>query len=262
PLRLLRGIRLRWQLQLGLEPATAGWIAVHAGRLASVAGERVLSELQQLAMAPDGERGLMEALELALLAPWVVDTGAAPRLALLDAGAPGRLGLDAAESAAALPLARLAALLPPQAVRALRGSRRLQRQCGELRHWWQRLRELGGSAELPSQRGAGLAALDEPERLRLQHELETTLPALVLALPGPEARSAMDRWRDQADPLFHPHPPVTGDRLQEALGLPAGPELGALLRHLTRERAFGRLPARGEGDALAAARLWLDLRRG
>ncbi|MCP9888987.1 CCA tRNA nucleotidyltransferase [Cyanobium sp. ATX 6A2] len=254
PLRLLRGIRLRWQLQLQLEPTTAGWIAAHAHRLVAVAGERVLSELQQLAVAAHGEQGLAQALELGLLTPWAVDAGAAPRLAVLDAGAPARLGLDAAESAAALPLARLAALLPGQAVRDLRGSRRLQRQCGELRHWWQRLRELGGAA--------ALAALEEGERLRLQGQLETTLPALLLALPAPQARSALARWRDGDDPLFHPRPPLSGDRLGELLAVPPGPELGELLRHLTRERAFGRLPVSGEREALAAARLWLGQRRG
>jgi tRNA nucleotidyltransferase (CCA-adding enzyme) len=262
PLRLLRGLRLRWQLQLQLEPATAGWIAAHAQRLGAVAGERVLSELQHLAMADEGQQGLLQALELGLLSPWSVDAGAAPRLALLDGGAPARLGLTPAEGATALPLARLAALLPPQAVRALRGSRRLQRQCAELRHWWQRLQELEAGAGRDGLPGAALEALEESERLRLQRELATTLPALLLALPDGQPHNALARWRDPADPLFHPHPPIAGDRLQQVLGLAAGPELGELLHHLSRERAFGRLPSGGEGEALAAARRWLDQRRG
>lgn len=254
PLRLLRGIRLSWQLQLQLEPTTAGWIAAHAQRLGNVAGERVLGELQQLAATADGEQGLAQALELGLLTPWAADAGAAPRLALLDAGAPERLGLNATESMKALPLARLAALLPAPALQALRGSRRLQRQCGELRHWWRRLAELGGDA--------GLGALEEGERLRLQGQLEMTLPALLLALPAPEARSAVSRWRDLDDPLFHPRPPLSGRRLSDLLAIAPGPALGELLRHLTRERAFGRLPASGEREAVAAARAWLALHSG
>lgn len=259
PLRLLRGIRLSRQLQLQLEPTTASWIAAHAQRLGDVAGERVLGELQQLATAAEGEQGLALALELGLLTPWAADAGATPRLGLLDAGAPERLGLTPTETAAALPLARLAALLPPPALQGLRASRRLQRQCGELRHWWQRLAERAGAA--------GLEGLEEGERLQLQGQLETTLPALLLALPAPGARRALGRWRDLDDPLFHPRPPLDGHRLRELLGVPPGPVLGALLRHLTQERAFGRLPASGEPEALAAAQNWLaqgrnDLRRG
>ncbi|MEO1003808.1 MAG: CCA tRNA nucleotidyltransferase [Cyanobacteria bacterium J06638_7] len=261
PLRLLRGIRLRWQLELELEAATAGWIAAHGRRLAVVAGERVLSEVQQLAAAADGGRGLLQALELDLLSAWAVDAAAAPWLSRLDGGAAARLGLSAAESGAALPLARLAALLPPVAVRALRGSRRLQRQCAVLRHWWQRLQQLAGPSAAGGRPPAALEALDEPERLQLQHELEALLPALLLALPAAPARSALQRWRDTGDPLFHPRPPLDGDRLRTELGLPAGPALGELLGHLSRERAFGRLPAEGERQALAAARHWLDQRR-
>ncbi len=271
PLRLLRGIRLCWQLELQLETTTAGWIATHASRLADVAGERVLSELQRLAEAAEGGRGLLQALELDLLRPWTTEGGttqggategwAAGWLALLDAGATGRLGLSAAESAAALPLARLAALLPPQAVLALRGSRRLQRQCAVLRHWWQRLQDSGGATAAGERRPLPLDALDETARLQLQHELEPILPALLLALPAAPARLALQRWRDAEDPLFHPRSALNGDRLRQELGMPAGPELGELLGHLSHERAFGRLPAGGTQEALAAARLWLEQRR-
>ncbi|MFM7327018.1 MAG: hypothetical protein ACKO4L_19245, partial [Nodosilinea sp.] len=54
--------------------------------------------------------------------------------------------------------------------------------------------------------------------------------------------TALTRWRDPDDPLFHPRPPLNGRQLQQELGLPAGPALGRLLEALKRERAFGRLP--------------------
>ena len=78
-------------------------------------------------------------------------------------------------------------------------------------------------------------------------------------MPIAAARCALQRWRDPADPLFHPRPPLDGRTLQKALGLGAGPELGRLIDHLTRERAFGRL---GHGDGaneqtLTCARQWL-----
>ncbi|WP_254966877.1 CCA tRNA nucleotidyltransferase [Cyanobium sp. CH-040] len=256
PLRLLRGIRLRWELELELETGTRAWIGAHAALLGTVAGERVLSELQRLAAAGEGQRGLAQALELGLLNPWGADREAAGRLALLDREAPERLGLSAVEGEVALPLARLAALLPAAAVAALRGSRRLQRQCEGLRRWWQRLHDLAAPA------GQELDALPETERLELHRDLEATLPALLLALPAAGTSGALARWRDGEDPLFHPRPPLDGDRLRLALNLPAGPELGALLRHLTRERAFGRLGAADAEATLAAARRWLDERRG
>ncbi|MGB5133725.1 MAG: CCA tRNA nucleotidyltransferase [Prochlorococcaceae cyanobacterium] len=252
PLRLLRGIRLRWELQLELEAHTRAWISALAALLGTVAGERVLSELQRLAAAGEGQRGLAEALGLGLLNPWGADPAAASRLALLDRDAPERLGLNGEEAEAALPLARLAALLPSQSVAALHGSRRLQRQCEVLRRWWQRLDDLAAAE------GQDLSALREDERLDLHRDLEVTLPALLLALPPAGARRALIHWRDREDPLFHPRPPLDGDRLREMLNLPPGPDLGALLRHLTRERAFGRLGTADEETTLTAARRWLD----
>jgi tRNA nucleotidyltransferase (CCA-adding enzyme) len=251
PLRLLRGIRLCWELQLELAAGTRAWIGAHAALLGTVAGERVLSELQRLAAAGEGQRGLAQALDLGLLDPWGADRDAATRLDLLDRQAPERLGLNAAEGAVSLPLARLAALLPQQAVAALHGSRRLQRQCEGLRRWWQRIERL------PAPGGQALDALREEERLDLHRDLEVTLPALLLALPAAGARQALIRWRDGEDPLFHPRSPLDGDRLRQALSLPPGPTLGALLRHLTRERAFGRLETADEEATLAAARRWL-----
>ena len=84
---------------------------------------------------------------------------------------------------------------------------------------------------------------------------------LLLRLPPAEARALLERWRNPEDPLCHPQPPLNGDALRQALQLPAGPQLGALLQHLTLERAFGRLEgsgAAGRSQALAAARRWLE----
>jgi tRNA nucleotidyltransferase (CCA-adding enzyme) len=103
--------------------------------------------------------------------------------------------------------------------------------------------------------------LQEAERLALQVELEADLPALLLQLEADDAKAALARWRDPQDPLFHPRAPLDGALLQRQLQLKPGPELGQLLRHLTLERAFGRLPvARGpEADerVLSCARQWL-----
>jgi tRNA nucleotidyltransferase (CCA-adding enzyme) len=257
PLRLLRGMRLSCELGLALELTSRLWIQCHASRLGEVAGERVLAELDKLAALPSGERGLLEALEAGLLTPW--DAAPHPGLPLdqLGAQAAAERQLEPAETASALPLARLAALLDGPALARLHASRKLQQQCDRLRHWATALNALGGRWSSP------LDGLGEAERLQLQRDLESHLPALLLSLPPQAAQQALLRWRKPDDPLFHPRPPLDGHQLQQTLGIPAGRQLGELLQHLTRERAFGRLPAAGPSNAAAldAARQWLDQRR-
>lgn len=252
PLRLLRGIRLASSLDFSLEPTSQGWIERHANQLGVVAGERVLAELEKLAGAPAGERGLALAQSVGLLQCWHVDAAAAPILASLSLTQAQRRGLLPAEIAWALPLARLSALLPPAALIALRSSRRLQQRCRTLRHW---RGELEGSGDWSN--------LAETSRMALHRDLEGDLPALLLLLTEPPG-DLLERWRNPNDPLLHPRPPLDGRQLQQRLGIPAGPELGQLLDHLTLERAFGRL---GEGPEecptalVAAERWWMQQKR-
>lgn len=256
PLRLLRGVRLSCELGLNLDATTRHWIQAHAARLGDVAGERVLSELDKLAGLPGGEQGLMEAWDTGLLAPWGARLHPGLPLPTLGATAAMARGLAPPETASALPLARLAALLDGPALAGLHASRRRQQQCQRLRQWASTLQQVAaGSPHL-----SALESLSEVERLRLQRELEQDLPALLLVEPVVTASQALRRWRDGSDPLFHPRPALDGHQLQQELGLPPGRELGQLLQHLTLERAFGRIPE-GNTAAIAAARQWLDQRR-
>jgi tRNA nucleotidyltransferase (CCA-adding enzyme) len=258
PLRLLRGLRLAAELGFRIEPTTWEWIRRHHHRLGEVAAERVLAELERLAVAPSGGEGLGQVLEAHLLAAWQGERGPLlpePRplplntLRQLSPAAASQRGLSAAEAAVALPLARLAVLLDPSTLRALKASRRLQLQSGHLRRWWLRLQPGGNPEGLP-----------EAERLQLQRELEEVLPALTLLAAPAWAAPALERWRDPHDPLFHPRPPLDGAVLQRTLDLAPGRQLGDLLAHLCQERAFGRLPRDPDGDdpqTLTAARAWL-----
>jgi len=253
PLRLLRGVRLAAELEGELEPRTRGWLAQHHGRLASVAPERVLAELERLAAAPGGQQGLAELAAQGWLAPWgAAVPGAAERLADLTVERAAAAGLSPEDIATALPLARLAALCGPQVLARLHASRRLQQRSQQLEQAWQRCQQLDGSAD-PAQ-------LPEAERLALHRSLAADLPALLLQLPPAVAQPLLQRWRDPLDPLCHPRPPLDGRALQAALALTPGPRLGRLLDHLTAERAFGRLPpgAAEAPAALAAARRWLE----
>jgi tRNA nucleotidyltransferase (CCA-adding enzyme) len=249
PLRLLRGLRLSTELGLPLELRTRHWIERHAPRLAAVASERVLAEVEKLACSPRGHGGLRQLLQSDLLAPWLsAEAAPLPVLAELDGARAEACGLTTAEWAWALPLARLTALLDAAALARLRSSRQLQQRVARLRQGWMLLA------------GRPLEALSEAERFALQRSLEAELPALLLLLgPAPAHHQLLQRWRNAGDPLCHPRPPLDGRRLQQQLGLGAGPQLGRLLEHLSRERAFGRLPAQqGEPEALAAAQAWLQ----
>jgi tRNA nucleotidyltransferase (CCA-adding enzyme) len=140
------------------------------------------------------------------------------------------VGLLPDEWSWALPLARLACLADAAALELLRSSRALQERVRRLRQGWQLL------AQRP------WAALDEPERFALHSSLEAELPALLLLLPsGCGQAQLLERWRDPGDPLCHPRPPLDGHRLQQLLQRGPGPWLGQLLRHLSQERAWGRL---------------------
>lgn len=254
PLRLLRGPRLAAELGFALTPETWDWIVRHRERLSTVAGERVLAELLRLVEAEDGARGVDLLVRGDLLSGWPAPP-AGPRplpVAHLTPAAARMRGLTEGEARAALPIARLAALLDEPALRALHASNKLRLRCRVVRRWRQRLAALNRDDQ-------GLGGLPEAERLELHRQLEGDLPALLLELPPPLAVMALSRWRDPDDPLFHPRPPLDGLELQKALGVPPGPGLGRLLDHLTRERAFGRLPRHAPADSLTleVARRWM-----
>ncbi len=236
PLRLLRGVRLACDLDFAIAPATWELIQRHCQRITAVAGERVLAELERLASSGQGHQGLAQALEAGLLQPWGGADGSEASLQPLGPERPERCGLTSDEAAWALPLARLAAVLDGPTLDRLRASRRLQQRCQRLRQWLDCLRQTPGDT------GAlVLEALEEAERLALQRQLEEELPALLLHLDPAAAQRALPRWRDPADRLFHPRPPLDGRRLQQLLAIAPGPRLGQLIDHLTAEWAFGRL---------------------
>ena len=244
PLRLLRGVRLGSELEFELDDTTTGWIQRHRERLSSVAGERVLAELEKLCQSPQGQQGLQRCLDWGLLAP----CPALAPLAPLTAEQASSRGLSEQECQEALPLARMAAVLDGPGLQQLKSSRKLQQRVQRLRHWQQRL-----GAQSPAEHAQ---ALKEAERLQLHRDLSSDLPALLLHWPAPAAKAWLRRWRDPEDRLFHPRAAINGDQLQQELGLKASPQLGSLLQFLMLEQAFGRLD--GTAEALERARQWLE----
>ena len=238
PLRVLRGLRLLAQIPLTLDARTAEWIRSLRHRLKEAAPERILAEIQKLVAGPHSDEALEQLNRLELMAPWA----AQQTLPTLNDAAL----FTAEEKQEALPLARLSGLISEQGLEQLRASRALQQRCRRLRHWLQAA-------------GPQLEQLEEEDLLQLHLDLEPDLPALILQLNRAVQDTWLRRWRDREDPLFHPNFPLSGKTLMEVLAIPAGPVVGALLAHLRREAAFGRI--RGQEQALQEACRWWALKK-
>ena len=247
PLRLLRGVRLMAELGMSIDALTLEMIQRNRELLRHAAPERIQAEILRLVAAPAADRAIQTTTEMDLLQPWSTQSNT-----VFSQGSPA-IGeacalLTTSERAQALPLARLTALLTDAGLKQLRCSRKQMHRCERLRHWW--METLGKEPCIhPDQ-------LAEQDRLALHQDLEKDLPALILALPESEQTHWLMRWRNPQDPLFHPRPPLDGNSLQQNLRVSPGPILGALIRHLTLERAYGRLSNREQ--ALHAARSWLS----
>ena len=98
----------------------------------------------------------------------------------------------------------------------------------------------------------GLDNLSEDERFQLHIDLEEDLPSLILFLEDKNANAWLKRWKDPSDPLFHPSSPLNGHLLQKVFRIPPGPLLGELIRHLSKEKAYGRFFT--DKEALEVAR--------
>ena len=246
PLRLLRGLRLIAELQMRLDAQTLKMLHRNRSLLPRAAPERIQAELLRLVAAPAADRAMATLLELELLKPWTNQASATGNQLRIGATKTSELLTDS-ERRQALPLARLTQLLPDAGLKDLRFSRRQMQRCERLRYWIKRSTSSEG-CPCPD-------ALTEPERLQLHMDLEQDLPALILTWPAALQQPWLERWRDPQDPLFHPRPPLNGTDLQEALQISPGPMLGALIQHLSLERAYGRVSTREQ--ALNAARSWL-----
>jgi len=242
PLRLLRGLRLAAELDFAIADATRPLLARHHHLLPKAAPERIQAELSKLVHAPRSARSINQLQTSGLIQPWAASTPATNKVMAVQSIEQQTTLLKDDEREQALPLLRLTALLSDEGLQQLRFSRRQIQRCKRLRAWQQR------------DDGQAYAELPEDERLQLHIDLSDDLPALIVQLRAEEQQIWLNRWRNPQDRLFHPRPPINGNTLQTTLGIPPGPELGRLIKHLAVEHAFGRLES--QEAALTAAREW------
>ena len=235
PLRILRGFRLMCELNFELERKTKSFLKKNVDKLSNVAPERIKMEILKIVDSEWNSLVWKTNLELQLLKKWHGDN--LPSFKIKGENIlPKELMIGA-------PLAKLICLLSDQGLSSLTFSKNQIKRCSKLRFWVHKINKFG------------LDNLSEDERFQLHIDLEEDLPSLILFLKDKYVNTWIMRWKDPLDPLFHPSPPLNGYILQKALKIPPGPSLGELIRHLAKEKAYGR--SHTNKEALDSARKWI-----
>ena len=234
PLRILRGFRLMCELDFELEEKTKILIKNNVDKLSNVAPERIKMEILKIVNSKWNSSVWETYSELELLKNW--NDYKLPSLELK------RKDILLEEVLSQCVLAKLIYLLSDEGLSSLTFSKSEIKRCKNLRFWVHKINNLG------------LDNLSEDERFQLHVDLEEDLPSLILFLKNKYIQAWLKRWKDPSDPLFHPSSPLDGDLLQKALRIPPGPLLGELMRHLSKEKAYGRFST--DKEALTVARKW------
>ena len=234
PLRILRGFRLMCELNFELDQQTKIFLKKNLEKLSNVAPERIKMEVLKIVNSEWNSSVWKTYLELQLLKNWQDDV--IPSINL------ERKGIFSEDLISGSPLAKIICLLSDEGLMRLTFSKNQIKRCKNLRFWVHKINNFG------------LDNLSEDQRFQLHIDLEDDLPSLILFLKDKYANVWLKRWKDPSDPLFHPSSPLNGDLLQEILNIPSGPFLGELMRHLAKEKAYGRFFTNQE--ALETARKW------
>ena len=234
PLRIIRGFRLMCELNFELEKETKRLLKTNVNKLITVSPERIKTEILKIVNVEWNDSYWKTYLELQLFKNWNDDNITNMEL--------NQKQSFSKELKDAFPLARLICLISDDGLSELTFSKNQIQRCRTLRFWIRKINNFG------------LEKFSEEERFQLHVDLEEDLPSLILFLKNEYVHEWLKRWKDPADPLFHPSSPVNGHLLQRALMIPPGPALGELMRYLAKEKAFSRLFTNQE--ALKAARKW------
>ncbi len=234
PLRILRGFRLMCELDFEIEAKTKRFLKTNKDKLSNVAPERMKMEILKIVNSEWNPTVWETYLELQILRDW--NDAKLPSFEIKKQENLSK------ELLLAKPLAKLISLLSDEGLSRLRFSKNQIKKCKKLRFWVNKTNCLG------------LENLSEDERFQLHLDLEEDLPSFILFLNQRHKNVWLKRWKDLSDPLFHPSYPLDGHLLQKVFDIPHGPLLGKLMRHLSKERAYGRFFTNQE--ALEVARKW------
>jgi tRNA nucleotidyltransferase (CCA-adding enzyme) len=232
PLRILRGFRFMCELDFELEKKTKTFLKNNVDKLSNVAPERMKMEILKIVNSKWNSSVWKTYLELQLLNEW--NDNNFPYIEL------ERKDISTKNPLFGSFLSKLIFLLSDEGLSRLTFSKNQIKRCKNLRFWVHKINKLDD--------------LSEDERFQLHIDLEEDLPSFILFLKERDSSSWLKRWKDRSDPLFHPSPPLNGHLLQKVFRLPPGPFLGELIRHLSKEKAYGRFFT--DAEALEVARKW------
>ena len=234
PLRILRGFRLMCELNFELDNKTKRFLKTNVDKLSNVAPERIKMEILKIVDSEWNSSVWETYIELQLLKEWSEEKITSINLKRQD--------IFSEKLARGTSLAKLICLLSDEGLSRLTFSKNQIQRCKSLRFWLQKITNIG------------LDNLSEDDRFQLHIDLEDDLPSFILFMEKKYINGWLKRWKDPSDPLFHPSSPLNGHTLQKVLKMPPGPSLGELMRHLSKEKAYGRFFTNQE--ALDAARKW------
>ena len=232
PLRILRGFRFMCELDFELEKKTKTFLKNNVDKLSNVAPERMKMEILKIVNSKWNSSVWKTYLELQLLNEW--NDNNFPYIEL------ERKDISTKNPLFGSFLSKLIFLLSDEGLSRLTFSKNQIKRCKNLRFWVHKINKLDD--------------LSEDERFQLHIDLEEDLPSFILFLKERYSSSWLKRWKDPYDPLFHSSSPINGHLLQKALHIPSGPHIGELMRHLAKEKAYGRFFTNQE--ALEVARKW------
>ena len=232
PLRILRGFRFMCELDFELEKKTKTFLKNNVDKLSNIAPERMKMEILKIVNSKWNSSVWKTYLELQLLNEW--NDNNFPYIEL------ERKDISNKNPLLGSFLSKLIFLLSDEGLSRLTFSKNQIKRCKNLRFWVHKINKLDD--------------LSEDERFQLHIDLEEDLPSFILFLKERDSSSWLKRWKDPSDPLFHPSPPLNGHLLQKVFQLPPGPFLGELIRHLSKEKAYGRFFT--DAEALEVARKW------
>jgi len=234
PLRILRGFRLICELNFKLDKKTKRLLTINADKLINVAPERIKMEILKIVNSSWNSSVWPTYLELQLLKEWNEE--------MLPFIKIKKNEIFQKELIIGSHLAKLICLLSDEGLSRLTFSKNQIQRCKNLRFWVHKIIRFG------------LDSLSEEERFQLHIDLEADLPSFILFLEEKHVNIWLKRWKDPSDPLFHPSSPLNGHSLQKIFKIPPGPSLGELIRHLSKEKAYGRFFTNQE--ALDVASKW------